>query len=602
MMPGLQDLPTELVAQAVSYLPTAQSVANLRKTSQHMHRTVDDEAWKSFVWSKFPSMSVKSGCAKGDWEFVARSLTTLSRNLDRKAFLARYLEPKQYTRLPEFQSSDRWRLGRGQSMGYRPIIDSYEEQLGEHFWQRREILAWGAGSQLAIRSRHLDKSVKRGSKNTHRQSKDTYGLSQDWFLWRPQNAREGADDITSMKLLPGYFNYPCMDDCINLVYCTDQGQPSLVSLPTVSGKEKNGVYTQKFETDRVQVRDLAASSSNSRLLATVSVASMNINRLSLFSIPTSFDSHPIRQSDSIDLEPDEDTALVWSTDFLSDSRVAVGLGPSVNQVHIYELRPEGINKEANRKINWSTDPSDSLRDIMDFSKSSAYAIKSLPDSFSATNKPGELFLTGGYDGVIRLHDLRLSRSVVSEYFIPSSQTAIYSVATMGRERLIAGCAQHGALVIFDIRITGGRNYIYHNVMGDQPGDYSSGSLIWLNPCSSHADTNESRRRWKLNWRLAQSPVYSVSSPSPYSPFIYAGLENNVMELAFNSCTDGTPDPIFHRPRHPTPNGVSLAEDRGILNLPMNDEELGRPKLLRQKRLLDTRQHEGISGYDERWDW
>jgi hypothetical protein len=132
-MPDLQDLPTELVAQVVSYLPTAQATANLRKISPILSQAVGDEAWKSFVRSNFPSLSVKSKCIKGDWEFAAHSLTTQSRNLDRKAFLARYLEPKQYTRLTEFRPGDRWRLGRGQSMGYQPIIDSYEEQLGEYF-------------------------------------------------------------------------------------------------------------------------------------------------------------------------------------------------------------------------------------------------------------------------------------------------------------------------------------------------------------------------------------------------------------------------------------------------------------------------------------
>jgi len=599
-MPDLHHLPTELLAQVVSYLPTAQSVASLRKTTSHLHRTVDDEAWKSFVWSKFPSLSVNGSHAKGDWEFVARSLTTLSRNLDRKAFLARYLEPKQYTKLPEFQPSDRWRLGRGQSMGYRPVVDSYEERFGEHFWQRREIVAWGAGSQLAIRMRYLDRNMKHEPKNTLCHGKDEYGLSQGWFLWKPPNAREGADDITSMKLLPEYFGYPDVDDRIHFIYCTDQGQPSLVSLPIEGRKETGDVRTQTFATNGGQVKALATTSSSSRLLATASVANTNVNRLSLFSIPTSLDSHPIPQSDSIILEPDENTALVWSTEFLSDRRLAVGLGPSVNQVHVYEVRPEGVDKASSRKISWTMGTNDSAELTTRTHKSSAYAIKPLPESFTATNKPGELFLTGGYDGVIRLHDLRLSRSVVSEYSIPSSETAIYSVATMGRERLVAGCAQHGALIIFDIRVTGGRNYAYHNLTDDRLGEYSSGSLIWLNPCSSYSNTNKSRERWRLNWRLAQSPVYSVSSPSPYSPFIYAGIESHVMELAFTSYTDKTPDPIFRRPRPFALNGANLAEDRGILNLPMNDEERGRPKLLRQRRLVDTRHRDGIEGYDERW--
>lgn len=41
-----------------------------------------------------------------------------------------------------------------------------------------------------------------------------------------------------------------------------------------------------------------------------------------------------------------------------------------------------------------------------------------------------------------------------------------------------------------------------------------------------------------------SPVYSLSRPSPSSPSLYVGLENEVIHLNFTSLLDGHPDSLF----------------------------------------------------------
>lgn len=610
-MPGIQDLPPEVVDQVASYLPTARAATNLRQTSKRLRATINDHAWSEFVRLKFPSISIEGGNIN-DWKSVTHGLTTLSRNLDRKAFLARFVAaPREYERLPEYQL--KWKLGRGQSMGYRPIIDSYEEMTGEHFWQRRDILAWGAGSQLAIRARNLDPDSTQVRELAPPASIDSFSHKTNWFLWKPPGACEGRDDITGMRLLPKHFQHSGGDGRIYAVYCTNRGQVALVGLPTTESADIRGVPIQKFVAGEGPVRDIAVSSPYSRLLAAAHAPNQNFNKLSLFTIPGAWTSQPIREVDSLEVDSPKNCGSLWSTEFLSENRLAIGVGPSAHQVYIYDVQPSGIAQHPLRKLSWTEKGTSPLSyDVVDASrvrKSSAYCIKPLPESSSATNRPGELFLTGGYDGIIRLLDLRSSEPIAAEYTLTGSESAIYSIATIGRERVVAGCAQHGAVTIFDVRVTGGRNYAYQNVINQSLDNKTNGSLIWLKPCSNRQYSNgkylpQGRERWRRDWALAKSPVYSVSSPSPYSPFIYAGIENNVVELAFTSWTDKMSDPIF-RPLldRSSPNFKKQEQEtfRDVLSFPMNDEENGRPRLFRQKTLAETVRGSGIEGYDERWE-
>lgn len=612
-MPGIQDLPPEVVDQVASYLPTARTATNLRETSKRLSTTINDRAWSEFVRLRFPSIPVEGGYINGDWKSVAQGLTTLSRNLDRKAFLARFVEPREYSNLPEHQP--RWKLGSGQSMGYRPIIDSHEELTGEHFWQRRDILVWGAGSQLAIRARNLDPGSTEVQKDASRASIDSFGHRVNWFLWHPPHASEGRDDITGMQLLLKHFQYSGSGGRIHIIYCTNRGQISLVGLPITNSEDVRGVPIQKFVKGEVPVRDIAVSSPSNRLVAAAYAPSQNVNKLSLFKIPDAWTPQPVQESDYIEVESPKDCGSLWSTEFLSENRLAAGVGPSVDQVYIYDVQSSGIAENPLRKIGWTENVTSSLESLPSIDStaprvrsSSAYCIKPLPESSSATNRPGELLFTGGYDGIIRLHDLRVSEPTVAEYTITGSESAIYSIATMGRERVVAGCAQHGAVTVFDIRVAGGRNYAYQNTMGEPLEEKAKGSLIWLKPCSSQPCDRKYRRqareRWYRDWRLAQSPVYSVSSPSPYSSFVYAGVENHVAELAFTSWTDKAPDPIFRSlgKRSSTDTEARRELIQEVLSLPMNDEENGRPRLLRQKTLPETVFGKRIKGYDERWEY
>jgi hypothetical protein len=134
----LHNLPFELLTQIVSELPNTQDVARLSRCNRALRRFVEREGWKVFVQTRFPSILIRNF-----WKEAAQSLTSTSRNWDRKAFLARYVEPSNFiVQLPGRELETQWRKPRGQTMGYQPIIDSYEERTGKAWGSRKQVLAY----------------------------------------------------------------------------------------------------------------------------------------------------------------------------------------------------------------------------------------------------------------------------------------------------------------------------------------------------------------------------------------------------------------------------------------------------------------------------
>ncbi|KAJ4513710.1 hypothetical protein HRR75_004290 [Exophiala dermatitidis] len=140
----LQDLPIEVIQQIVGYLPTASSIVNLSLTNHKLHGIVsaDDYAvFRTFVRRAFPSIRTPPY-----WRDVARALTSRSRAWDRRAFIARECcPPPDNIDFPEGYHQ-------GYTVGYHPVIDSYEDWQGGSWSCRKEVLAWGAAGRLRTRT------------------------------------------------------------------------------------------------------------------------------------------------------------------------------------------------------------------------------------------------------------------------------------------------------------------------------------------------------------------------------------------------------------------------------------------------------------------
>ncbi|KAI4734618.1 hypothetical protein E4T50_14847 [Aureobasidium sp. EXF-12298] len=540
------------------------------------------------------------------WRDAARSLTTLSRNWQRRAFLATYLAPSgDATALPTWQAIKKWRRPAGQTMGFQPAVDSYEHFIGSRWTDRRQVVAWSAGAELVVRVKVRDASTEEAYRNATPQDKNNFennGIRVRWWTYKPLSSVEGRDDITSVQILKrdDQPSRNSIDSSEQIIIGTANGDLQLVEVPPGSD---SGVIKTYYVTNGVSVRSTSLSTETETTQDQPQhlAANLSDSRIALYQVdPTQFKIAPVSEINAIPQR--QKGCRIWSTKFLDSKHLAVGLGPSVEPVNIFEIRPEGIVEEPVRKIGL-TGNADELDPIK---ASSIYPIEPLLDSNGGRN--GDLFLSGGYDGIVRLHDMRSPSSFTAVYHDPTDDAAIYSLLSRGRDRVVAGASRHGLLKMFDLRMSGGSMYDYAGA--SDTSDSSTGDWnIFINPRDRYVN---SAWRGPNSWmrRSAEGSVYNLSSPSPTSPFIFAGVENAVVEFNFSSVLDKHPDPIFlggsagkKGRRNNVPSYLQHKQD--ILNLAMysqgTDGSREAMKLRTQRSVEETLgQDINPAGLDERW--
>lgn len=202
---------------------------------------------------------------------------------------------------------------------------------------------------------------------------------------------------------------------------------------------------------------------------------------------------------------------------------------------------------------------------------------------------------------------------------------------------MAGTSRHSLLKVFDLRL-GSKAYSYLDATNPIPNDEprkqrpARKTKDWSLFLKPHSATYPGRGGGN-NWarRSAESSIYSLTSPSPTSPYIYAGVENAVVEMAFTSLLDAHPDTAHFHAAQPqntkaTSNHASHQHRRHsshsssadsftiggmrpkeILDLAMYDQHADM-KLCTQRsvwetfRLRDTlvKGDDVVAGMDERW--
>lgn len=587
----LTDLPPELLDHIITYLPTAKCISSLGRTSRTLRAIAEkDDVWQIFSRTRFPSLCPQNLGSGLGYQHVARSLTTLSRAIDRRAFISRYIEPLGDIRaFPGDKRSERWKRPRGQTIGFMPQLDSFEDSsrpLGE----RKEVLAFSAGAGICLRERRI--------------TNDAGSQAAKWITYRPLAAVEGRDDVTCMHLLRQEEG-DNQHDSRTLIVGTANGDLQLLKLPPPNGSPVQATY---FTTQGRDVRSTGLL--QAAFKPTLLTANLGKSHLALYSINP--DVETIVPSSEIDVRPQMASGRrgqrIWSTEFLSASNIAVGLGPSEEPLHIYTITPSGMMKEPSRKF--------ALQDNCEKKRaSSIYPIVPLPpaSSSAAGNGDGDIFLSGAYDGVVRLHDLRSPRNVIQIYSDPTEDGSIYSLLPRGRETFIAGTSRHSLLKVFDLRL-GSKAYNYMDADSPAPTDESSErkTMDWSLFLKPHTATYPGRGGGN-NWarRSAESSIYSLTSPSPTSPYVFAGVENAVVEMAFTSLLDHHPDPTYFKPLRSkqvlNKDTVGGMRSNEILDLAMYNQNADM-KLHTQRSVWDTcRLHEflnqgnpGLEGLDERW--
>jgi hypothetical protein len=103
--------------------------------------------------------------------------------------VARYVEPHgDITAFPGKRKVDRWKPPRGQTIGFTPHMDVYEQDV--RGGAKREVLAYSAGAEVCVRTREW-----RTGKNGKEKDKVS------WRTYRPLTAYEGRDDVTTVHLV-----------------------------------------------------------------------------------------------------------------------------------------------------------------------------------------------------------------------------------------------------------------------------------------------------------------------------------------------------------------------------------------------------------------
>jgi WD40 repeat protein len=532
-MATLSTLPNEIISIIVSHFDRPQDLLHLALTSKRLSNFAILDGWKALLKGRFHISGLDT-----DARNSVHGLTTLYRNWRRKGFIARYLEPSIETTSLNTWEPAQWRGPRGQTMGYQPSIDSYEETLG--LWKRRrEVLTWSAGTQIVMRVK--ESGSKKGDDTKHNtKTIDSFGHVNTWYSYKIPDGDEGRDDITSLRLLRPHQKEQGFE---SMVFGTASG---LLTRLDVDAQQSQTIE-QNFDTLDRSVGALTVSSSGTPLLA----ATLGDTSLSLFPLDCDVSEQDIEAvSEVTPTIQGGRTGRIWSCNFLSDDKVAIGIGPSSQPAQVYQITADGFLSDPYRSLSLGTSRS---------AQTSIYPI--LPVS-GHNPEAGNVFLSGGYDGIVRLHDLRSPRDVESLYWDPTNDSSIYSLATQGLERIIVGVSMHSMLKVFDLRLAG--SHAYHSISlptkksaKPRSQDYAANAIVsdtkdaasaicggwnlYLNPRVPPKRDAYREDYWR---RREDSPVYSLSIPSATSPNLYAGLEGSIQALTFHGIADPYPDTLL----------------------------------------------------------
>ena len=617
-MATIDTLPNEILSLITTHLERPRDLLYLSLASRRLGEFANLDGWKALLRGRFGLSGLDA-----DAYNAVHGVTTLCRNWDRRGLIARYLEPTEKTMSMNTWRAERWRGPQGQTMGYQPSIDSYEEIYGS-WGERKEVLAWSAGTQIVMRTketganiekiRQREEGLDQAPDQTWRY--DAFRHLNTWFTYKIPDSSEGRDDIVNLKLLRPHQRDLASED---IVFGTASGQLSVLSASPDFAETR----VQNYNTDRPNVFD----ETRKRAIADLSISSSSTPLLATALSDTSLAIYPIDRHNFSDqaIEPSSTTKAIldgkpqrrlWSCEFISDDAVAVGWGPHAEPIEVYHIGPEGFVSEPLRRF---TVASESLAHS---NHTAVYSILPVPSTSPGASEAGHTFLSGGYDGIVRLHDMRSPRGFEQIFWDPTNDSAVYSLAAQGRERFVAGVALHSMIKVFDLRLSG--SHSYHAV--SLPSSKPKGKAVSRDSATNTVDDNKSQSSRKSGgWNLylkprnpvsraqQNSPVYSLSIPSSTSLNLYAGLEGAVQSLTFHGIADNYPDPMlsYGLVRHHNKIDVrkSYNPDGGVMNLGMyeqgTEEGIGMQLLVQggvtasvvRKERRDKAMAKGI---DERW--
>ncbi|RDW60071.1 hypothetical protein BP5796_11677 [Coleophoma crateriformis] len=569
----LSKLSPELLLQIVQHFETAKTLKRLGATCKELKTFVDKIAWREFCAGRFPdSMSLVFD--KGiSWGELAHYLTDRSTYLERKAIKAyrinleamlldgdkaalkyglggilgsqtkndqlrrRVLQRERenlnsrYTRTgprsrPPFHNPNSLR----QTVGTQTVLDCKAKYAGS-VTCHEEILAIGAGADIHIRFKKTSRKVS--------QRKEIAGTFQGIDM--PEQFRQGKDDITSIKITSweGMGQNSSSPTCEVIVART--GTVSLAKLAiklkdTISECHKVAEYVGPSCPDGGQPQvPFLCSDAHEGLLAACTERDVFIYDAQNGKGLVSPISH-LRHAERVE---------VRSTRFLSAQRLVLGSRRTTTPWKVFDI--------TETKLSEASSLSTRLR-----IRTSIHAIEPLGAvSTMGGSLPGNVFLSACHDGFCRLVDLRDTSGVVASYEDHISKDPYYSLALLGEGRFAAGSSREAQVTFYDMRM-GDKAYHYTDALPcssrppfpNPPQAQAVKTNSQFRCCSDntrcsftrcHFHEQSRREIYDPNYRLylgtkerwADSPIYSLCSPSVLSTHLYAGVYDNVIDVRIN---------------------------------------------------------------------
>ncbi|KAJ5656868.1 hypothetical protein N7507_008818 [Penicillium longicatenatum] len=501
------ELPSEIIVHVTIYLPTITDIANLAQTCQRLHKIVNTEEsaiFRSFVQNQFPSTFTPSF-----WKDAARVLTARSRALDRLGIIGRFVIPPATT--IRIGLNEPMRLD-NPTLGYRPAIDSYEIWNGDRWAERREVLAWGAGHQIVMRIKQSGSRPK-----------------EQWVSFNDVKEASSYDDICGLHVLQSEFGKTTGDE--HMIFGRMRGDLVHVALSVDNATHE---YKRKFMTsgdllERTDMEDhtLAAHFDNG------SVALYQLENYHKEVEPFAW----------VMVGSEVDRSRSRYSKLLSSSRIAVATGQIENSLSINTMSPDGICLDREIGLN-SLDSGDQVGRSVHANVTAIAPLNSHPYAGS----PGDVFLATWGDRTIRLHDLRSPNSYEATYQDTTDSNLIYSVQPFGHDRFLAGAAGNAILKIFDLRMSNAYSHLdahfppTKSQTSPKPAKRNGAQYprkdfsMFLSSQIPSAVPRSSRANRRRPYR---GPIYTLSTPSPSSPTVYAGIVDAVVRLDFASTDDLT---------------------------------------------------------------
>ena len=364
--PNLAALPYDLLHEIVSHIPDARSIANLSRACKSLHRfTTTGRGWQIFVQSRFPSLchpEITGGAT--EWRRRAQEFTSLSRNYDRRAFVAQSLQPDlavMRRRRGGGRGAGRGRganmgqahgwgppaQGRGQTAGFRPVLDAW---AGEG----NDALAVGAGQDLLVRRRAR--------------------VTEKWCVFRDPAHVAGRDDVTTLKMLSWEYGHE------KALVGRANGDLEIVGLGSrtdSAGPSGLGVLATLDTIGRSIVRASAVLDGADRTVASV----LGNDLVAVHRLTDEMGDVEVAGTlvfDSAGEQP-------WNVQFLGPGRLAVGKS-SGEPLAVYTLTPSGLSTNPERVF---------MADECAESKTSSVQPIS---GFADMGSSPDVFLAGWYSG------------------------------------------------------------------------------------------------------------------------------------------------------------------------------------------------------------